>query len=74
MGSPVLFLALFLFQIERKGLKLLDPPIRLVDVSNREVVWDKEHDSMEVSIQFSTRARGCAMLSMWGMPFMISLV
>jgi hypothetical protein len=54
MVSPVLFLALFLFQIERKGLKLLDPPIRLVDVSSREVVWDKEQESMEVSIHFPT--------------------
>jgi hypothetical protein len=54
MVSPVLFLAMFLFQIERKGLKLLDPPIRLVDVSSRQVVWDKEQDSMEVSIHFPT--------------------
>ena len=31
-----------------KGPKLLDPPIRLIDVETQEAIWDKEEHTMEV--------------------------
>ena len=31
-----------------QGIKLLAPTAKLVDVATQEVVWDKEHNSMDV--------------------------
>lgn len=35
-------------QVVKKGPKLLDQPMRLVDVETHEVIWDRDKDTLEV--------------------------
>jgi len=66
--EPVITLGFFhllkaVYQVVRKGKKLLDPPMQVVDVETGQAIWDKQDQGFEVDsfpLQQSLRALSAA--------------